>query len=438
MVEMVWVLGSEHPNADRSIPWGQTFPNFAECDILIVNLTTLNNELFQETESELFRDARKYIFDLLMTGDKQVIAILSSEQQSAAWLPLFPILTKTARIGVHKASPQSHISEFMKTVEACSFYIHEFSYAYVRERTSPESEHHENYRFTNQAFLGYRLNAFVNWRIMNKAKQMVGGSVSFIIKYGSSLQHIFRSGFLYLLPPPTKLTAEQAIDIMLSAVRGGESMEPPPEWETKVELPGLQELSNQISQRKSEIEILERQVSELDSSRSDLTKFRRLLWANGVPLENAVRDAFLTLGFSEIRKIRESNLEDWVIDFKHVSEYKHGVFEVKGADKRTSLSDMNQCDKWVKDYLLEKNQQVKGIFVSNQHRNDDVHTNREQREHFEPNELKFAGQREICILPSHELFYATIKKIDGSSELTRKLVEEKIAKSNGICRLSEI
>jgi hypothetical protein len=41
MAKIVWVLGSEHPNAHKSISWLSPFPNFSNCDVLIVNLKSL-------------------------------------------------------------------------------------------------------------------------------------------------------------------------------------------------------------------------------------------------------------------------------------------------------------------------------------------------------------------------------------------------------------
>ena len=438
MVKIIWVLGSRHADAHKSISWLSPFPNFSNCDILIVNLQSLGNEQFYERHSELITEARKYIFDLLMTGEKEAIIVLSSEQSHLEWLPMFPILKKTAQVEVGKYSAESPIIyEYMKTVEGCSFYFHTFNTSYFRVKTDPESSEHENYPFTREARSGYSSRVYFVSGILNKAKQKIGGLFHFVIHYGWRREERFMSGGLYLLPPPTRCTADQAIDIMVNILTGGELIESPPTWENKIDLPGLQDVERQIVQKENQRETLIREIDKLKDEKDELTKFRRLLWTDGTPLENVVKDAFVTLGFPEIRKIREKNLEDWVIDFKFVSEYQHGVFEIKGSQKRTSLSDLNQCDKWVKDYLLEKNLQVKGIFVSNQYRRGDIKTNLKQREHFEENELKFAKQREISILPSHEIFYAVAEKMKGNPQINRKFIEERIVASNGICKLGE-
>jgi len=261
--------------------------------------------------------------------------------------------------------------------------------------------------------------------------------VNFVINYGYKREKQFVSGGLWFLPPPTKATAEKAIDLLVNILTGGELIESPPSWETKIDLPELSDVERQIVQKEIEKEKLIKSISELKGKEDELIKFRRLLWTKGKPLENIVKDAFVFLEFSEIGKVREENLEDWVFKFKFVSEYKYGIFEIKGADERTSLADLTQCNKWVDDYIVENRGIAKGIFVPNQYRLGDIRKNKINREHFEDNELKYARSREICILPSHEIFHAVVEKMKGNSQITRKFIEEKIATSHGICKPSE-
>jgi len=121
---------------------------------------------------------------------------------------------------------------------------------------------------------------------------------------------------------------------------GGELIESPPTWENKIDLPGLKEIECQVARKEEEKEILIKDINKLRDKEDQMIRFRRLLWTKGKPLENIVREAFLFLGFSEIRKMREENLEDWAFEFRFSKEYHYGVLEIKGADKRTSLANM--------------------------------------------------------------------------------------------------
>ena len=64
----VWILGSSHPNADKSILWDQPFPNLGEPDILIINLQTLNEETLKRIDKEKFSQARTFILDKFLNG----------------------------------------------------------------------------------------------------------------------------------------------------------------------------------------------------------------------------------------------------------------------------------------------------------------------------------------------------------------------------------
>jgi hypothetical protein len=376
---------------------------------------------------------------MLMTQEKEVIVILSSDQNMLDWLPIRPIIRKVSPAKTGQYNVISPIHEYLKTVEECPFYIRGFDDQYVRSITDPKSLNSEVYFFTAEAREGYGLTIITENKIENKAKQMIGCYVGFNIYYGSFLGAYsaqFVSGRMIFLPPPTKVSVEKAIDLIVNILTGAELIEPPPIWENKVDLPGLKDIEDQILQKEKERETIIKDIKKYQAAKDALLRFRRLLWTKGTPLEDIVKDAFIFLGFTEIRKIREKNLEDWVIDFKFIKEYQHGVFEIKGADERTSLADLTQCNKWVEDYMLE-NKKTKGIFVTNQYRVSDISTNQKKREHFEENEKDYARKREICILPSHEVFFAVIEKMKNNPKITRRFIEEKIAASKGICKLSQ-
>jgi len=439
----VWVLGSEHSTAHKSISWFSSFPNFSNCDILIVNLQSLRPTRISPIRTKLYIEARRYIFDMLMTGEKQVFVIMSENQVLLDWLPFRPLVGKIKPLKLDEYPKDLIIEGYSKKIGECHYYIRGFDTSFIKALTDPTSNAAENYFFTSAARKDYDLETKVGFNLKNRAKQVIGGSFRFTISYGEAgIAGITRewegshvSGAITFLPPTTILSPEEAIDGLLNVLTGGEMTEPLPSWEQKIGFPGLDDLRTKIDEKEKRKETLVNEIEELASKIADVAKLRRLLWADGTPLENAVRDAFVILGFSEMRKIRAPNLEDWVMDFKYIDEFKHGVFEIKGAEKRTAMADLTQCNKWVEDYLLEKIK-VKGIFVPNQHRRMDVRASTEKREHFEPNEIDYAQKREICILPTHEIFNTLTKKMNGNQEITRKSIEQKIASTNGLCKLT--
>ena len=60
----------------------------------------------------------------------------------------------------------------------------------------------------------------------------------------------------------------------------------------------------------------------------------------------------------------------------------------------------------------------------------------EKRLTFAPNEVQFARDFKICVLPTSELFKAVVRVLDGS-KLSRNEIEKKILDADPICKLVE-
>jgi hypothetical protein len=439
----VWVLGSKHQKAGASIDWRGPFPNFSNADVLIVNLQSLGQDaLSDETfRSSLYIEARKQIFDMLMTGEKSVIVVMSSKPTQFSWLPLYPIYRPTAPAKIGSAPESGAIKDYLRNVETCPYYFHSANVDFFGTMTDPKSPVAERYSFSPSAIYGHDVSWVLDDKIQNVAKQIVGGSFKAKISYGNAIRgrgEIFEGHYLsgptLFLPSPTKCTAEAAIESLLDLMLGTEKEPVGPGWENTVDIPTLSERLTALRKMENDIHLMNQQADKLNDEIKRISKLRRLLWADGGPLESAVREAFVILGFSETRKTRAENLEDWVIDFNHAESHEHAVFEVKASEKRTSMADLTQCNKWVEDYLLE-GKRVKGIFVSNQYRLNDAKKSIREREQFAPNELDYARTREICILPTTRIFEALVAKMKTGLEPNREAIERKISESNGLCYL---
>jgi len=438
----VWVLGSKHQRAHASFEWEESCPNFSNADTLIINLQSLNKDRISKTPlmRRLYEETRRQVFDMLMTGEKTVVVVLSSEPTSLDWLPMYPIYKPTAPAKLGKIPDVSAIKDYLKNVEECSFYFKDMDVGYFEIMTNPKSEFSEKCPFTLAAREAHGVRWILEKEMQNVAKQNVGGVYKAKILFGKTYDgrnFVFRehydSGEVWFLPPSTKKSAEQAIDSLLDSFIGVVPREPiGPDWEISVDLPKLATLRGDLHSLEKEIESLNSQADKVRSDITDMTRLRRLLWADGEALEMAVKEAFEILGFQEIRKIRADNLEDWVFDFKHIKEFKHAILEVKASEKRTSMADLTQTNKWVDDYWLE-DKKVKGVFIPNQYRLNDIKKSSKEREQFAPNELDYAATREICILPTNQLFAAVEAKLKTGKTPTREVVEEKIAESNDLC-----
>jgi hypothetical protein len=445
-VKQVWVLGSKHNNVAKCVEWKPPFPNFANADVLIVNLETLEVEMSKRINkeeysltNELHGEARRYIFDMLMTAEKQVIIIMPPSPNYLYWLPIYPEIRKIASANIGAFTKKSLLTKYLMNVQNCAYYIQNMNMDFFTQCTNPKSQQAETYSFSSIARQYYHSDLQCITAILNVAKQPVGGTYVAHIQYGevysgtvTNLQHFFSSPITFL-PCPTKISVESAINSLIPLISEDPEAAPaPPQWDKEIAVPGLTELETDLLTKQEEQKKIAEAISSVEIKINDKIKLRRLLWAEGIKvLEQAVKEAFIILGFGEIRKIRADNLEDWVIDFKYLQKYKHAVLEIKASEKRTSLGDLTQCNKWVEDYMLE-NTNVKGVFVPNQYRLEDIRTSYKKRDEFAPNELTYAKSREICILPTNSLFELVTQKLKSGDKPTRQSIEQKIADTNGL------
>jgi hypothetical protein len=68
--EEIWILGSKSKNADKSITWNGEFPNFNDCDILIVNLQSLDERVLKRIDKSEYENAIHTIFNKFVNGGK--------------------------------------------------------------------------------------------------------------------------------------------------------------------------------------------------------------------------------------------------------------------------------------------------------------------------------------------------------------------------------
>ena len=69
----VWLLGNDHPGADRSLEWDGSFGNLSDPDVLIVDLTGLDNDTLQRIDKGNLDQAQVSIRDKLLYGGIVVV-----------------------------------------------------------------------------------------------------------------------------------------------------------------------------------------------------------------------------------------------------------------------------------------------------------------------------------------------------------------------------
>lgn len=425
---LVWVLGSRHPCADKSIGWDDSLPNLSDPDVVIVDLTTLTEEVVERMDKTTMKAVQRDIRDKYCSNGTIVVMAqrplcIRQGRHTYSNYDVLPIgievrdVPRGSRIawGSHKI-----FRAYKGNVDGFSFCIEGFEL----KSTCP------------------RLGALPNigmctppgQEITDHSQRLLGCVLALCSRDETGgYTPIAETGHMIFLPPPTK-PAMEAIGSILSAY--GKALprgRPVPEWAAKLPLAAAERLDAEIEGLEKKVGSLRGEISARVEERDAILAHRRLLFAKGPGLEDAVGEAFKTLGFVEIERRGGPDAEDWTFGAS-TNGCQHAVVEVKGADKRTKHRHIVQCNKWADDLEGRSGESIKGILVANQYCSSEYPKSIDDRAFFEPNELSYADRKDVCIIPSFVLYEAVKKVLDGEAAPDRSATERRITGARGVLR----
>ena len=431
-----WLLGGRHPAADKSIVWSGPFPNMADPDVLIVDLTTLDKDTLSRIDVDALRTAQKAIKDKVFAGGGTVVVVTQPEFSAPLWsrlaggptvpfngLPpgshmcssyrMLPVVLKTIPVptGEKIIVDDGHdFKEYLDGISRFTFYIEECPpIPHPRHGTiSLETVEGQGIRDNSGRYLGFTL----------AAPGVAGGA-------GQAKS----TGKIVFLPPYTE-PANAAIKKIFSVYGKTLDREPLPPWAEKISFRKADQLRAEILGKKKAIGTIQCEMADLARQEDEILGHRLLLCAKGRDLETAVVAAFKTLGLADARRAGRGDQPDCILDM-NTDGYLHGLVEVKGADGRTKEADISQCVKWVDKAHAEDGKWSKAIFVPNQHRMREYPESREDRLWFEEKERDYAETKKVCIIPSCVLFEAVGKAIDVKTPDTAEVIKN-IASAEGV------
>ena len=436
---LVWLLGGNHPAADRSIGWHDRLPNLGDPDVLILDMTTLTKDVLRGMDSREIDQAQKAIRDKLIAGNVTIIVItqpefssppayrgvvrlispkggILSDPDAYSSYRLLPVLLKTAPVRTGRRITVDEGHDFKAYLDSVAHY--DF---YISKYTERIDRHGPSLYFGREDGQGVGDNS--------------GHDLGFALRFGPLGRKGYTrpksKGRLVFLPPPTG-SVHVAIEKILS-VYGKESLgsEAPPEWSTALSLPQAEQLQAKVSKLEGYINEALEEAGELRRQNSEIMAHRRLLYSRGPDLEDAVVRAFKVLGFDDIEPLGGADVEDAAFGMGGGTPYSRGVVEAKGADKGIQMQHILQCKKWANQRAVADGTPSKGIFVPNQHRLQPYPESSKARMGIEPNQLEQAEMNDICIIPSCALFEAVRRVLDGK-EPDRAEIAAKIAAARGV------
>jgi hypothetical protein len=437
----VWVLGADNPNADKHIHWDSPFPNFADADVLIVNLQSLTKDILERNNDKLKRAAHE-IFEKSINQGELIFITAPKITPATLNVPssyiLSPVDFQTQKVssGIQIKFDENHkFKKYYSQVKYFDFFL--FS-PVISQHALTGSASSNKMKMINtivkaQNFTLLGVEEQSPLTVTDNSGRMLSGTFK-VFFHDSTIQgyvKCFGSNITYLPPIGEIETIEDGIDIVLDVLGKSTSKEPFPEWVKNIQIEGVQGLVENISKFQDRIDEIENKKRELEDKKESLLIYYRLLASKGNSLTLAVKKAFQLLGFGEIDNPRGDEYEDLRFEFKGIPDYKYAVLEIYGTENRTGLDKLRQCNQYVEDYIEIVDEKVKGIFVVNQERLLPYPEERDKKLFIEPRQLEYCKKQNICIIPTPVLFELVNCFLAGKKK-PRYSIEKKIAQCNGV------
>lgn len=172
----------------------------------------------------------------------------------------------------------------------------------------------------------------------------------------------FESGPFVMLVPPTRVTSEEGLRILLRDICGIQMASVPPSWATSIKMPGDHDLGEEISAAVERVGREQDKLRGLEEKQKQKTALKSILWENGPPLQEACRRVFGEMGIG----IKPSPVSDeFMIEYEGMS----ALVEVSGSKKTVALKDVSQLQKDLAEYAAQFGETIKGVFVGNSWKN---------------------------------------------------------------------
>lgn len=452
----IWSIGCGKNNCDLSISWFEPPPNLYEPDIIIMNLESLEEKALEHIDEEQFNNMINKIFNKFITKGT-LIYIISDEkyleedvkeykntEKKPFYNPTLIYKIPSATYSNYDVSPLNFKIEKVEgkkvhydSNEPFSPYFAKINQFDSLLRDFSLSNHFQNVISANEisGVIVDSLRSSVTphedqTELIREIIATDNTQNPIAVRCWLEIAGYWKSGEAVYLPKPKSVSLDEFVETILQIYGIRDVAETIPDWAYQIEFPQVEDLQKKIDISQTQLDKIGAEINNLKTKKTNIENYYNLLSSTGTNLEDIVYDAFKELGFQEIRRIRSKEKEDWIFEFKTVSDYTFAVLEVKGVDDRIKRAHLRQTSEWVSDYFNE-GQNVKGIFVPNQFRSNPYPLSKGERSDFEHNEVIYARDHNICILPSSVLF-EIVKRHLGGEKISRKDIEQSIVSTRGV------
>lgn len=220
------------------------------------------------------------------------------------------------------------------------------------------------------------------------------------------------SGTVIWLPPPTEITPDEAIALLLRERYG---LLPhrgaPPPWATSYGLPHQQAIAARIRKKQQDVEQLKRDIARMQRQLNATTHYHRLLYEqHPEDLVSVVGDVLRSLGASTCDLLTDTTGLVRLVSPKG----QEALMLIRTHGGMAPLADLRQLDQWVRERLFQGDWQGRGLLLVN----TEYHKPPIQRgEAFPPKAIHAAQHFGYGLITSVQLFQAIATHQQGSLNL---------------------
>lgn len=424
----IWCLGTD-VDGYQYVSWHAGGVNFTDCDILIVDVRSLQDILLLEPK-EMISLSNK-IRERLEQGDFVLVCVISDKELISGENMNIQIMDLN-NAGYDSPFAREHNERYVQALMEDGGLSNYFWLPYDINTYKLE---HKDTKIDDRRKTA-NLRRFDGYLNESEAHE-IGISASAAedvarTKSGDAVACMIGSNSSTIVMLPPLQTPEESVGKVAEILSAEPTTEP--EWSRRLDVPGDSEIKQKISALRSEIAGKTKQAEALERCLKDRGSFKKLLYQNGPELEGAVMEALTMLGLS----VERGDLckEDLVLSPSIGADYAACSIEIKGTKNKINTDNLGQLRNQV-DCQRRNGTTVKGIFVANMHRLSDIESSRDERGRLEPDQLECVHNEGFCIVPTHVLF-ELCKKLVGGQAVDRRKIEQVLVSTVGVVTLEDL
>ncbi|MCK5219299.1 hypothetical protein KAR10_07250 [bacterium] len=437
----VLVIGAEASRTVTTVGWLDEWPNLTDFDVVIINLPSLDRATLvrlSRLDKHRLVNMRDELFDLMMSkGEIYCIMApfmafgsylyfgdgsMEPEWSNLKWSPIGFSFTEIRGETV-LVEGEVKFEDYLRQVSGWECYLNSTAgLNYIEERLrrdqklGPEEE--------------------VLWQNLplatNRYGKPLAASLCFGVRHresGSERMKIrFISDCLHLLPPPTKISLEQGIDLLIEEAKGIPAKTIAPDWSDLYHIPGEEQVEQKIEEMEKRIKSSEREQKRLFQAYRKLQRGKSLLFEHGENLKRVTTEVLQRMGFS----VRPYASSPGLLVVQ--TRYGKILLDTAGRSGPSQPGDLQLLLQHAVFAQEEDGRIWKGILIFNHYRLEDP--SQKQSAAFPAEVAVQAREMRLGLVTADGLYAAYCMVLRGS--MLREELEERLYREAGIIHLPAI